>query len=107
MASLPQVGVQAVVLGMAAFTANARSVEAQIAMMGAASYRLERATGHSFGGIASAFRGLGQAAKDASAVTVAAAQQQATASAVAGLKIKAAMETASIAAQEAAARRIT
>lgn len=106
MASLPQVGVQAVVLGMAAFTANARSVESQIAMMGAASYRLERASGQSFGGVIGALRNLGAAAKEASRVHVAAVQAQTTAAAVASLKITQAQESVATAYSASVAKQI-
>jgi hypothetical protein len=44
MASFPQVGAQAVILGMSAFNANAKTVNAQMAAMGRSAFLLERTT---------------------------------------------------------------
>lgn len=48
MPPLPQVGAQAVLLGMTAFNANARSVTQQMAAMSRAAYYLERASSSAF-----------------------------------------------------------
>lgn len=58
MVSLPQVGVQAVILGMAAFNANAATVQQQMNAMGRSAYLLERTSGNSFDNTGSGFNGM-------------------------------------------------
>lgn len=48
MATFPQIGAQAVILGMSAFRANAKTVEAQMAAMGRSAFLLERTSTHAF-----------------------------------------------------------
>jgi TP901 family phage tail tape measure protein len=106
MPSVPQIGAQAVILGMAAFNANARSVESQLGMLSAATYRLERASRGSFGGVAGAFTDMVSAINKRTQAATAAVQAQATASRVAAMKIAAAQESVAAANAASVAQQI-
>lgn len=72
-ARLPLVGAQAVILGMAAFSSNAKTVEGQLRSMGQAAYYLDRTSSRAFNNVSASFGGLATAAGAAAAVLISAA----------------------------------
>ncbi len=77
--SLPIIGVQAAILGMAAFNANSRTVESQLAAMGVAASRLERSSSASFDGVIGSLQNVTNAHKQAANQVVSATTAQAEA----------------------------
>lgn len=71
-ASLPLVGAQAIILGMAAFKGNARSVDSHLRQMAQAAYYLERTSKRAFDDVGSSFGNLAGTAVRVGAVVVSA-----------------------------------
>lgn len=86
MAVLPQVGVQAVILGMAAFNSNAKSVNAQLDQMGRSAYYLERSSRSAFGGVEASASGAMLAVRSVVGIAIGALGALVAAAEVTGMK---------------------
>lgn len=86
MALLPFVGAEAVILGMAAFNANAKSVNTQLEMMGRSAYNLERTTRGAFSGVEDASNKMAGTIKTAGAIALGVLTAMGAAAVVMGMR---------------------